>query len=503
MPLLLAALVACTSGSDPLLPTSGEPIRHESPRPSLELGKTDVLLVMVDTLRADRLGAWGNPHRLSPNIDTLATAGVRFSSFYVNSSWTRPSMAGLLTGLHPRTTGIHEEQFDILAEELTPLAERFTGAGYLSLGLTANPNLNDWFGFAQGFAEYGDSGVVWRWMNSEGQKYKPNETELDTADFTTNRALALLDRNRKALASQPFYLQVVYIDPHFPYAPPEPHKKAAQAAGSATPLYDGEIRYTDEQVGRLMDGLEERGLLHNTLVILVSDHGEGLNSHPDTPLSDRHGATLYDSVLHVPLILKHPLLPAGAVVQELGAGVDLVPTVFDLLGSQPAGLPGRSLVPAIRNEPHQPRNHVISETDWRSNLKRSLRTPGGRYVRNLDSTAWRKGIFEGTSLKPKEKELLAFLPDEEFYLLEPFESERPMLNNVLADHREEADAAWAILEAFDRDIPTRLPQRRSPEDVLTLADGTTVSALSGRDGAGEHPDEATIERLRALGYIEQ
>ena len=79
MPLLLAALIACSSGPDPLLPLNGEPIRLESPQPSLELGKTDVLLVMVDTLRADRLGAWGNPHRLSPNIDTLATAGVRFS----------------------------------------------------------------------------------------------------------------------------------------------------------------------------------------------------------------------------------------------------------------------------------------------------------------------------------------------------------------------------------------------------------------------------------------
>ena len=470
----------------------------------------NLLLVMIDTLRADHLGAWGYPFPTSPRLDALARDGVRVSQFFSTSAWTRPGVASLITGQYPRTTGIYEERFDALAPELETLAERLHAHGYATLGITANPNINAWFGFDQGCDLYGDSGVRWPWMPAtEGTRpLQPGVAGLDDATAVTDRALAALDRQRSERPGAPFYLQLLYVDPHRPYEPPASELAALTQAGSKHAAYDGEIRHTDAEIGRLLDGLQSRGLLETTLVVVTSDHGEGLDDHPNVPRSYAHGNIVYDSVLHVPLLFSRPDLPSGRVVDTLASSIDLVPTVLDLLGWPLAAqeLPGRSLVPLLRGAGTAwDRDRVVSETDWRANRKLTVRTASRRYIRNDDSLAYQsEGVFEGRELEDDERRQLAEVPPQELYDESAGRPEDPVTSNLMASEPEIAAGLAADLLRWERDVPARAPLRRDPEiDVLTTPDGV-VPRRSGATSEGPAPiiDPELHEHLQALGYLD-
>jgi arylsulfatase A-like enzyme len=482
--------------------------------PAIEGGRTNVLLVVIDTLRADHLGCYGYPHDTSPTIDALAKGGVQLDAFYSTSSWTRPGMATLFTGHYPRTVGIYQERYDKLPPSATTLAERLQERGYRTLGITSNPNLNEVFGFAQGFDAHLDAGVVWKWMEpgEENAVMKYREDNLDDARTVTDRALAALDRD--AARAQPFYLRVVYIDPHVPYAPPTHHQRAVAKTGSSFQGYDGEIRFADAQLGRLLDGLDERGLLADTLVIVTSDHGEGLASHPNVPGADGHGTTLYDSTTHIPLVLAHPALPAGFRISSLASSIHLVPTVMDLLGWPvvDGGLPGRSLAPLVAGEVRDfdgdPRGQwsalpdaVFSETEWRRNRKVAVRTREARLVRNDDCRAYQEdGIHKGPRLSDEQRAALTRVPALELYAgggPEDLPANRATGQPVAAARLE------GLLQEWEQETARAAPLNRSSTDVLTLGDGRVVPTGSGgADGSEVELDPATLERLRTLGYIE-
>jgi arylsulfatase A-like enzyme len=474
----------------------------------------NLLLIVIDTLRADHLGAWGYPHPTSPRLDALARGGVRVAQFYSTSAWTRPGVASLITGQYPRTTGIYEEQFDALAPELLTLAERLRARGYLTVGVTANPNINASFGFDQGFELYGDSGVVWQWMpaTAGAEKFRPGVVELEDAAAVTDRALEALDRQRRERPGAPFYLQLLYIDPHRPYTPPEQYLEMFSAAGSKQPGYDGEIRHADTEIGRLLDALESRGLLERTLVVVTSDHGEGLDDHPSVPRSRAHGNIVYDSVLHVPLLFSHPELTAGRVVEALSSSIDLVPTVLELLGEPlDAGEgPGRSLCTLLRGgrDGSWERNHVFAETDWRVTRKLTVRTASLRFIRNDDSLLYqREGVFKGRGFDPEERRQLAVVPPLELYERSGGRPEDPASSNVSEHEPELAAELAAELARWEGAVLARAPLRRDPEiDVLTTPAGIVPRrAEVSAETPGEVPamiDPKVREQLRALGYLD-
>ncbi len=329
-----------------------------------------VLLITVDTLRADRLGVYGYPLPTSPAIDRLAARGVRFADASVAWPKTWPSMAALMTGAHPKTTGI-KLQPRALPEAHLLLAEVFRAHGYRTGAVVANFNVGRHLGFDQGFDHFVES---WQeaWAKQAGEVdfvNAPGRVKLFTdARTVTDQGLAWL---RASDPGKPFFLWLHYMDPHGPYVPPpsyadefaghhppEPVPLAAipsyqlQRRADGTPItdlahyraqYDREVRYLDDEVDRLLREIEASGVEARRLLVAFSaDHGESFDEHG---YHLEHGLLPYQPTAHVPLLLVHEgRLPAGRVVEAPVGLVDLSPTLLDLAGIEvPATFEGRSL----------------------------------------------------------------------------------------------------------------------------------------------------------------
>jgi len=299
---------------------------------STPAGPPNILLVTIDTLRADHLGAYGYGRIETPNIDRLAKRGTLFSQAFSPVPLTLPAHAAIMTGTVPPIHGVRNNGQRLPAGPRT-LAEILKGRGYRTGAFVGAFPLDSRFGLNRGFETYDD-------------RYGSRNASRDLT-FVERRAD---DVNAPAAAwisarsGEPFFAWVHYFDPHTPYEPPPPY-----AAGYRGREYDGEIAYADAALGRLLARLEASGLLENTLVVLTADHGESLGEHGEAT----HGIFIYDSTLHVPLILAHPaLIPAGRTVGSPVGLTDLAPTILDLLGIPlPAGMDGISAAPALKSKP--------------------------------------------------------------------------------------------------------------------------------------------------------
>ncbi len=273
--------------------------------------RPNVLLISLDTTRADHLACYGHPSVRTPHIDALAAAGVLFEQCYTCVPVTLPSHASILTGVYPYVHKVRDNGRFRLVDENQTLAEVFRQAGYATGAQVGAFVMHHQYGLDQGFDTYRD-------VEYRGQALTPGASATEiTATEVTDGALALLDD----FGQRPFFLFVHYFDPHRPYrAPPEFTRQYLEP-------YLAEIAYTDQQVGRLLDGLRRRGLLERTLVVLTADHGEGLGQHNE----DTHGYFLYDATLHVPLIFSWPgHLAAGRRVAGLVRTIDIAPTIAAL-----------------------------------------------------------------------------------------------------------------------------------------------------------------------------
>ncbi len=311
----------------------------EPPRPN-------ILLYVVDTLRADRLGCYGDEHAATPRIDAFAEEALLFENAFAPSSWTRSSMASLFTGLYP-TRHLTEDRSDRLPDSVTTLAEELRAAGYATAFVPSNPNVSSVFGFDQGFET-----LIELYGRREAGHVKSDEL-VTPASEVTERAIEWLES-----APRPFFLASLSIDPHAPYRSPPvgpPGELQSPTAGrlgrqDLLPLYRGEIAANDEAFGALIEHLRERGELDSTLVVFTSDHGEEFWEHGGYG----HGRSLYDEVLRVPLLLRWPESPRLAAGRESRSArlVDVVPTLLDLLEIEPAeALDGRSLLAPGDEEP--------------------------------------------------------------------------------------------------------------------------------------------------------
>lgn len=381
--------------------------------------RPNVVLITVDTFRADHIGPSGYPLARTPTLDRLAAGGVYFARHYTTRNGTTPAHASIFTGTYPSTNGVWTHMFDLLAPDVPTLAELFSARGYATAGffswLSFEPAYS---GLQRGFQVYEDltinlpdylanprsatlaatykrlkSMLALPGMLDRQLAFSADIEEVmdGKADVTTDAVMLWLQEHAggASTASQPFFLWVHYWDPHYPFTPPPPFDQIAEDGCNGCPdgsiptirqiqsgaqlapaqtrhllqYYDGEIAFTDQELGRLLDTLEGLGLAENTLVAVTGDHGESFGELGRW----LHGFDLYVPEIHVPLIMRFPgRLPPGRVVQDVSSAVDIMPTVLDLLAMPiPAIVEGHSLLPLVRGEGSDGGRFAISELNDR------------------------------------------------------------------------------------------------------------------------------------------
>ncbi len=333
---LLAAAMAAAMAA---VPMACAPAPSPAPRPN-------ILLITIDTLRADHLGIYGYELPTSPAIDAFARRGTVFDRAQSSSAWTLPSLASLMTSTYTSTHGCWNFR-SRLDDGFTTLAELLAVEGYATGGVASHTFLASSYGLAQGFGHYDEELAPTKGAQAHN---------AITSSRVTDKGLAWID-HRARLARRagdadaaPWFLWVHYFDPHYIY---HEHAGVTERFGSEGDRvrYDGEIAHTDAQVGRLLAGLRERGLDDETVVVLTADHGEEFGDHG----SKHHGRTLYREVLRVPLILAGPGIAAGRATEPVSV-VDVLPTLLDLLDVPPPPLiKGRSMRRALEGESLAPR----------------------------------------------------------------------------------------------------------------------------------------------------
>lgn len=345
--------------------------------PARPRGPANVLLIVVDTLRADKVGCYGSPLGLTPAVDALAGQGVRFERAYAQAPWTLPSFASLYTSLNPPEHGAGGQrgQWRGLPEAARTVAECFRDAGHATACVINVDFVGEKFGLTQGFAD----------VDFEG--YQSN-TQVRSATRTSDAALAWL----RGRPDRPFFLLVHYFDPHAVYDPPaEWRRKFAAPEDRADPsftfgtqqeislirfervpidepvirraekLYEAEIAYTDHEVGRLLAGLTELQLDGSTVVVFTADHGEEFLEHG----SIEHGHTLYDEVVRVPLILRDPRWLKPQVIGVPVGLIDVAPTLCALAQVPPGpAFAGRDLCEVIEDAEPVARPLVMDGNFW-------------------------------------------------------------------------------------------------------------------------------------------
>jgi arylsulfatase A-like enzyme len=456
----------------------------------------NVLVVVIDTRRADRLGVYGNERGLTPFLDALAVRGTLFEHAYAVSSWTIPSVASFFTSRYPTQHHV-VTFFSRIGESEVTLAERLHGGGWTGGCFSANPNLRTDWGYGQGFDE------LW----------SDQTPDVDVhGDTIRTQALAWLDRTWNRRSNLPAFLYLQYMEPHTPYDPPEPFRSrfavdeagkpfdmdsavreaiaralpgtaqqgsdkpldVAEAVrtilGRGTPLtkreilpferlYDAEVATADDQVRQLFAELEKRGFLDNALVVVIADHGEEFVEHGRTS----HGRTLYEESVHVPFIVVGPGVAAGRRVAENVSLIDLAPTLLDVLGlpAEPR-FEGRSLVALLQPGSTADRG-AGAGPDVLMQLERSVPV-------ELDNRIHSRGFVRGA-----DKLLLGIDGGTERY-------------DLATDPAETAQ-----LQA------SGAAQSAALSEALTLTEAH-LGERAAAEAAQAPVDEKLKERLRALGY---
>jgi len=340
----------------------------------------DILLISIDSLRPDHLGCYGYERPTSPTLDRLAAEGVRFAQAVSSTSWTLPAHAALFTGREEEEHGVTRNGLRLNEAQVT-LAERFRDLGYQTAGFFAGPYLHPTFGLSQGFSTYVScmSGLAEELPEEAIRQTAQSEAGPAMEEETGSRSVERFGAFLAGADARPAFLFVHLWDVHYDYAPPPPWDRAFDPdyRGSLDfshlavnpdihsamdprdrehllALYDGEIRWTDSNVERLLALHAQRRPQRELLVVVLSDHGEEFFEHG----GKGHQQTLFEEVVRIPLIFHWPgHLPAGTTVPDLVRILDLFPTLLELVGATPEEpVAGRSLVPLLHGGtlPEQP-----------------------------------------------------------------------------------------------------------------------------------------------------
>lgn len=407
----------------------------------------NVVIVTFDTTRADHLSPYGHPQARTPVSEQLAREGVVFERAAAPVPITLPSHSTLMTGKAPFTHGVRDNGLFSLGEEQLTLAEILSQAGYRTAAAIASFPLTSQFGINQGFDTF-DEAITGKYEDLYGQR-----SLAKTALFFDERPAAQvneaifpwLDRNHHA----PFFLWVHYFDPHHPHEPPAPYDQLF-----AHDLYSGEIAYADENLGNLIERLKTLGVYDRTLLVLTSDHGEGNGEHNEST----HSTLMYNSTMHVPLIIRHPQqMGAGTRVTPWVGIADVMPTVLDILDIEPpSDIQGSSLWPFVETP------ELIAETSA-SEIYAETLSPRLSY-------GW--GELRGLYYRQIK------------YIHGP----RPELYDLSTDHDEKVNL-------IDRDPELAASMKARLEAYLN------EHRVAGLDSSISASEE-TLNRLRGLGYVQ-
>lgn len=355
-PLLAMAVVICNSQAENQAPPC-----KQSP---------NVILIAIDTLRADHLGCYGYSRPVSPHIDALAAEGVRFERCYSTAAWTLPSFMSIFTGLMPAVHGCTSSGCAPLSHSIPTLPEQFKACGYFCGAVVCNPYVSGRYGFCRGFDIYDDYSVfleagVEGFADTLFEENRGFKTVV-TGNIVTSQAKHLLERAQKS--GRPFFLFILYYDPHNDYVPPAPYDRiydpeyrglfyghdmdqfihsppADRDLQHLIARYDGEISYEDAQIGELLQKVNEISDPNFTLTILVSDHGEAFAEHGKM----LHGNHAYREEVWVPMIWRWPgILPPGHRVRSPVSTLDIAKTFQELMRFEKLDLlQGETLWPGL------------------------------------------------------------------------------------------------------------------------------------------------------------
>ncbi len=350
----------------------------------------NVVLIIIDTLRADRLGSYGFPIATSPALDEIARRGVQFDRALAQSSWTLPSVGSLLTSRYPRSLGLYLEEKHALSDRFETLAEVLRRNGYATLGITANPNMNSTFNFDRGFDVYVDSTVVFRARKEdvpEGNRWW-NETPLRTATSVFREAFELIEQSANRF---PYYLQLNLMEVHEHIRPNMPMIRRDYSElfkGMPDRSYLLAVRQVTDDVAAFIRDLSASAGWDDTLFVVIGDHGEGLADHPGVAQSYLHGSLLYESQLAVPWIMfNRQWQPRASRLATPVQLLDLLPTVLDYLHiDAPPGLQGRSRLPALEDpsDEAEPPALFVAETSFRGLDKIAVYGADWKYIENRE-----------------------------------------------------------------------------------------------------------------------
>jgi arylsulfatase A-like enzyme len=451
----------------------------------------NILLITVDTLRADHLSSYGYPRQTSPVLDRLAAEGVRFDRPSVQWPKTGPSFASIFSSTYPKDNGIVRQIGIPVPEELSLLAERLSAAGFATAAVVSNGALGTEFNFDQGFERYVQT---WKVQGVEGD---PNR-----AGVVTDEALAVAAELDPA---RPFFLWVHYLDPHFPYTPPEEYadrfiddehfdptvrvpidrqsaRRQMAAIGRDMVLeeredlafyearYDAEILYADTEIGRLLDGLGGSGRLDGTVIAMTSDHGESLGEHH---YYFDHGRFAFQTCLRVPLILSYPGVIEPRVDPDPVQLIDLAPTLLELAGvalDDGAWMQGESLVDRLLGDPDgtaEPRL-AFSEAGYAT---------GGKWQRVVQDRRYKLVLVRGQHLRK--------------WFGSP-EGDQWVLYDLEADPAETVDVS---------DVETS-DARRLQKALVAWINAEPFDVGAQSSGEQGEMDDDTRKQLEALGYLD-
>ncbi|MFQ5789097.1 MAG: sulfatase-like hydrolase/transferase [Acidobacteriota bacterium] len=299
-----------------------------------------IILISIDTLRADHLGCYGYEKIQTPHIDRLAREGVLFENAATVTPLTLPAHSSIFTGRGPLHHGVIDNLGFQLDETEKTLAELLRDRGFATGGFVGSFVLDSRWGIAQGFDTYLD-----RFEAPRGRITALLRANQRPGDEVLGPALEWI----RSQGERPYFAFIHFFDPHTPYAPPEPYRE--QYGPDRFGRYDGEVAFVDSLVGRLIATLEEQGLYDDALIVLMGDHGESLGEHGE----ETHGFFIYDATIRVPLLIKAPGIQGAGRVSGQVRTIDVMPTVLDLLGLQPpASVEGASLRAQLQDPDSDP-----------------------------------------------------------------------------------------------------------------------------------------------------
>ncbi|MCD4748070.1 MAG: sulfatase-like hydrolase/transferase [Thermoanaerobaculales bacterium] len=429
----------------------------------------NIVLVVLDTVAAAHIGCTGRTGGPTPRIDTFAASGVTFRHAYTTAPWTQPAVASILTGRFPSRHGVLR-LFDVLPDAETTLGEVMAGAGFETAGVVSHMLLEERFGLAQGFGQWNAEAV--------------SRHEGITSDQVTDAAVNWLRGRSEA----PFLLLVHYFDPHLVYHDHEDFDLTHGYSGPLRPamgiwdlrdarpslsradigylrsLHREEIAHVDANVGRLLDALDDLDLTPRTTVVLMADHGEEIMEHGWIG----HTRTLFDELIRVPLVIRHPQGPVGLQVDDPVSVVDVFPTLVEMAGLQvPGQLDGRSLTPYL-NPPFS----VEGAAERQLFAEVSFTVGPNDGPKHLEKVAFKTAVIKG------RYKLIHDLLSNEWRLF---------------DQQGDPDE----LRALGDDDPNRV--RLQAALLAWEAQRTATGSPTGASRALMGDDEEA--RLRALGYL--